>query len=170
MAEPLLRMRVGIVVERRNAVTAWAEHVWRPVAVLVGEPEAAPWTELSRSSDAVMFYAGSADIGLFRTETAQYRDNLASEQPALWVVLRPTGYEPPFDLVLVTADPAEGEAATQAGTDLVETVAMPESIAAVVAQFVAEHHVEQEFFKRKRDKADPNALGIRPRVPRNGRR
>ena len=36
---------------------------------------------------------------------------------------------------------------------------MPQPIAEMVAAFVAEHHVERQFFKRKRDRADPEALG-----------
>ena len=71
------------------------------------------------------FYAGAAEIALYRTETGNYRDNLASGAPQLWVVLRPTGVEPPYELFAVTADPAEGEAFTEAGNDLVETVPMP---------------------------------------------
>ena len=47
--------------------------------------------------------------------------------PLLWVVLRPTGAEPPYDVLAVTADPAEGEASTEAGNDLVETVPMPDT-------------------------------------------
>ena len=48
---------------------------------------------------------------------------------------------------------------TAAGNDLVEAVPMPDSVREQVAAFVAEHHVEQEFFKRKRDRADPESLG-----------
>jgi hypothetical protein len=51
----------------------------------------------------------------------------------------------------VTADPAEGEAFTEAGNDLVETVPMPGPIVQAVEAFVAEHHVERPFFKRERD-------------------
>ena len=77
------------------------------------------------------------------------------------MVLRPTGGEPPFTIVTVTADPTEGEAMTSAGDDLVEAVAMPASIAEHLAAFVARHHVERTVFKRKRDRADPEALGRR---------
>ena len=38
---------------------------------------------------------------------------------------------------------------------------MPEAVRAVVEAFVAEHHVEQPFVKRKRDRADPEALARR---------
>jgi len=54
---------------------------------------------------------------------------------------------------------------TFAGNDIVEPVPMPEAVREQVAAFVAEHHVEQEFFKRKRDRADPQSLGRRPATP-----
>ena len=66
-----------------------------------------------------------------------------------------------FALLAITsvlADPAEGEAMTEAGNDLVETVPMPESVQAAIRQFVAEHHVERQFTKRKRDRANTEAL------------
>ena len=36
---------------------------------------------------------------------------------------------------------------------------MPDAVREVVAAFVAEHHVEREFFKRKRDRAGPRSAG-----------
>ena len=129
--------------------------------MLAGLPDAAPWTVLASDDDGATFYAGPAEIELYRTETSNYRDNLASGAPLLWVALRPTGVEPPYDIVAVTADPAEGEALTEAGNDLVDVVPMPEPVRAVVEAFVAEHHVERPFYKRKRDRADPEALARR---------
>jgi hypothetical protein len=75
------------------------------------------------------------------------------------VVLRATGTEPPYQVAAVTADPAEGEAFTEAGNDLVESVPMPEGIRAAVEAFVAEHHVERAFYKRQRDATDAGAPG-----------
>ena len=92
-------------------------------------------------------------------ETANYRDNLSSGAPALWVVLRETGAEPPYALYLVTADPAEGEGMTAAGNNIVEPVPMPQSVRDTIANFVADHHVEETFEKRKLDRADLEALG-----------
>jgi len=94
---------------------------------------------------------------MHRTETASYRDNLATGSPALWVVLRETGAEPPYALYLVTADPAEGEALTGAGNDLVATVPMPDSIKEAVSSFITEHHVERSFIKRQRDRSGSQA-------------
>ena len=155
--EPLAKTVVGVVVERRKAKSQWVDHVWRPVAALPGVPEALPWTMLDGDDEAARFYAGPAEVGLYRTDTAQYRDNLASGNPGLWVVLRPTDAEPPYQIVAVTADPSEGEAFTESGTDLVEPVPMPEPIRTMVEAFIAEHHVEQTFYKRKQKRADPEA-------------
>ena len=155
------KIPVGVVVERRKAQSPWIDFVWKPATVLAGIPDAAPWTMLASDEGGATFYAGAAAIDLYRTETTNYRDNLASSAPLLWIALRPTGVEPPYDIVAVTADPAEGESFTESGNDLVDVVPMPEPVRAVVEAFVAEHHVERQFYKRKRDRADPEALARR---------
>jgi hypothetical protein len=116
---------------------------------------------LSQDPDVVTFYAGAAEIELYRTETTNYRDNLGSSAPMLWVALQQTGVDPPYEVFAVTADPAEGEAWTEAGSDLVDVVPMPETVRATIDAFVAEHHVERVFHKRQRDRADPEALARR---------
>jgi hypothetical protein len=121
---------------------------------------------LSQDGDGTTFYAGAAEIELYRTETANYRDNLGSGAPMLWVALRPTGVEPPYEIFAVTADPAEGEAWTETGSDLVDVVPMPEAVRAAIDAFVAEHHVERPFYKRERDRADPEALARRGPMPK----
>lgn len=154
-AAALVSIPVGVVVERHKATSPWLDYIWRPASVLEGVPSTAPWTPLGSAADKTPFYAGAATIDLHRTETANYLDNLQSATPMLWVVLRPTDATPPYQLMAVTADPAEGEAFTEAGNDLVETVPMPPSIIAAIEAFVAEHHVERAFFKRQRDHAEP---------------
>ncbi|MCA6108323.1 DUF3305 domain-containing protein [Bradyrhizobium cenepequi] len=153
----LERISVGVVVERRKGRSAWADFLWRPVSVFAGSPSAAPWTLLDRQGEVTLFYAGEAMIELHRTETTNYRDNLASGSPTLWINLRPTGSEPPYELLAVTADPAEGEAFTDAGSNLVDVVPMPAGIVEIVERFVAEHHVERPFIKRQRDRQVPPA-------------
>jgi hypothetical protein len=157
-AAPLARIPVGVVVERRKAVSAWIDVIWRPVAVLGGLPYADPWTPLSVEGERATFYAGPAEIELYRSETENYRRNLASGAPCVWVVLHATGGEPPYEIAAVTADPAEGEGLTEPGQAIVEAVPMPELLCDAIAVFVAEHHVENVFEKRKRDRADLEAL------------
>lgn len=155
---------VGVIVERSKSTNPWAEYYWRPVGVLAGQPDTPAWTILSDDGERVTFYAGTANVALYRSETGFYRDNLQSGAPSLWVALRAADGEPPYTVAAVTADPAEGESFTEAGTDLVEQVPMPPSIQQVVAAFVAEYHVEQTFYKRKRDRANPEALARRGRA------
>jgi hypothetical protein len=156
-ATALARIPVGVVVERRTAKSPWLDFLWRPISVLAGRSSAAPWTPIAVVAETTLFYAGETVIELHRTETANYRGNLASGAPVLWVVLRPTASTQAYDLLTVTADPAEGEAFTDAGNDLVETVQMPAAIAQEIGDFIAEHHVERPFVKRRRQRAEPQA-------------
>ena len=133
----------------------WADFLWRPVSVFVGSPSAAPWTPLDTESEVTLFYAGQAVIDLHRTETINYRDNIASGTPALWVALHPVASGQPYEILAVTADPAEGEAFTDAGNYLVEAVPMPSAVVEAIVQFLAVHHVERAFVKRRRQPAEP---------------
>lgn len=167
MSAPLLSLCVGVVIERRKATSAWVDFVWQPVAVLPGVPDTKPWSLIEGDEDAARFYAGTATVALYRADVPRYLENLNSGAPALWVVLRPTGAEPPYDLVAVTANPSEGEAFTEAGSDIVDTVPMTKNILAEIAEFVAANPATEEvFYKRKQQRADPDALARRdPRRP-----
>lgn len=152
-APPLASVSVGVIVERTKTESEWIDYLWRASAVLSGIPDTPIWTKLSEDGEHATFYIGAAPVELYRTETTNYRDNLATGSPLLWVVLRRTEGEPPLELFTVTADPAEGEAMTEAGNDLVEAVPMPLSVQQIVSEFVTAYHVERPFSKRKRDRA-----------------
>jgi hypothetical protein len=153
---------IGVVVERRALDNPWIDHAWLPAAILPGAPAVAAWTVLSDQVGIRQFYAGSHQLSFFSVDTANYRDNLSSGAPKIWVSLRLRDGGPPVEVIGVTADPAEGEAFTEAGEDIVEAVAMPAAIALRLAQFIQEHHVERDFYKRRRDQANPEALATRP--------
>jgi hypothetical protein len=167
MSTALARIAVGIVVERRKARSQWIDAVWRPVAALPGLPDVAPWSRLAGDGEAEQFYAGGAEVELFRSDVPRYVENLGSGAPALWVVLRPTGGDPPYRLLGVTANPSEGESFSESGADMVETVAMPQSVAAALAAFVAEHPKEETFHKRAQTRADPDALARRAPIDKD---
>jgi hypothetical protein len=160
-ALPLLRIPVGVVVERRKTDSPWIDFVWRGAGVLPDEPEATPWTVIREQEGTTLFYAGSAAVDLYRSETARYRDNLTTGAPCVWIVLTPSEGAWPYAVSAVTADPAEGEAFTEAGANLVEAVPMPGVLHDAIENFIAEHHVEMEFMKRERRRADPEALARR---------
>jgi Protein of unknown function (DUF3305) len=168
----LTRISVGVVVERRKAKSPWLDFLWRPISVLVGTPSATPWTQIGEERKATTFYAGEAAIELYRTETTNYRENLSSGTPSLWVVLRPrlaNSSSPAFDILMVTADPSEGEALTDAGNDLVATVPMPAAIIETIERFIGEHHVERPFNKRQRDRGGPRTPGYRSENTENSK-
>jgi hypothetical protein len=154
-------VEVGIIVERRVLKNPWIDHAWMPVAVLAGAPATAPWTVLNQTVEATRFYAGAFELEFFGSETGMYRDNLRSGRPSLWVSLRPAETPPGVALQLVTADPSEGEALTEPGTDIIEAVPMPVEVQQRLAAFVEAHHVERPFVKRQRDRASPEAMAKR---------
>lgn len=166
MSTPFVRIPVGIVVERRKAKSQWVDFVWQPVAALPGLPDVPPWSPLRGDAESMQFYAGAGEVELYPSDVPRYVDNLASGAPALWVVLRSTGDEPPYRLAAVTANPSEGEAFTESGADLVESVAMPQSVRETIAAFVAEHPLEETFHKRRQSRADPDALARRDHLGR----
>ena len=58
--------------------------------MLPDEPEMTPWTVIREQEGTTLFYAGSATVDLYRSETARYRDNLATGAPGVWIVLTPS--------------------------------------------------------------------------------
>jgi Protein of unknown function (DUF3305) len=142
-------LRVGVLIEKRRSMSLWAEFSWHVVGADTNPP-VNTWTEIRRSERGTA-YLTSADVEVHKSDTLGYSENLNSGAPKLWVVFRPNDDDTECELVLVTADPAEGEAMTQNGDLLVEAVAMPDAMRLWLEAFVREHHVEHAFYKRKRD-------------------
>jgi hypothetical protein len=151
------RCEIGVVVAKRKLKSPWASHAWAPHAVLPAAPATPPGALLRADADAELFYAGSFELLLHPSETAHYRDNLASGRPSLWVALRPTDGEE-YEIAAVTADPYEGEALAEGIGEIVEPVPMPPQIQATLAAFIDAFHRDRPFVKRKRDRADPEVM------------
>lgn len=164
---PQDRFEVGIIVARRRLKGPWASHAWLPVAALPAAPDAPAWTQLGETEDEATFYAGAYEVSLHVAETAHYRDNLVSGRPSLWVSLRNTGEET-YEIATVTADPYEGEAMAEGIGEIVEAVPMPPEIQAKLLAFFEAFHIERIFEKRKRDRADPEALARSARIDGRG--
>jgi hypothetical protein len=71
---------------------------------------------------------------------------------------------PGMSIQAVTVDPGEAEIYTEGPSDLIEALPLPPGLAVLLASFVAAHHVEREFHKRKRDRQDMDSLGRKGRV------
>lgn len=149
-------MDVGVIVRRQPGVTRWAKWIWRPVGVLPGAPPA-EWRELRREGEAVEYHAATLELELFRDEVEAYRVTLGARPPSLYVVMRENpepGAAFPWKVALVTASPYEAEDYLDSGDEIVERVPMPPAIFAWVADFVACHHRDEPFRKRRRDEYD----------------
>jgi hypothetical protein len=156
---------VAVLAERRPGVTAWAEWSWRAVEVLEEAPEGiAPWTVLRQEEGRTLFFAGTATIVLHPTDTTNYKHNIEARQPSVWVVLRPCEAEPGFALQAATVDAGEAHIYADVGNDLVEALPMPPGLLEVTRDFVARHHKERGFWKRRRDR-DPEFIGPRGAPP-----
>jgi hypothetical protein len=152
-----VRIPVAVLAERRPGATPWAEWSWRAVEVLEEAPDLPPWTVLREEAGRTLFLAGRAEVELHPTDTANYRDNLQADPPRIWVVLRETDAPPGLRLYTVTVDAGEAHLYADVGTDLLESLVMPAGLRSTVEVFVAQHHVERSFHKRRRDRADPDA-------------
>lgn len=154
--EQSAQMLLGVVVERRRSKSPWQDWSWRPVAVIVGAPPLGPeWRELVRADDWTRYHAANLPLALSRSETEAYILNLSQRPPRIYVVLRASGgaEAQPYRALLITASPSEAEAYLSSGDEIVEGVPMPAPVIAWLEAFVARHHVERPFVKRKRKRA-----------------
>lgn len=163
-----IRIPVAVLAERRPGVTQWAEWSWRAVEVLEEAPALPAWTVLREAEGRTLFLAGQAEVLFCPTDTPNYRDNLAAAAPSIWVVLRNVETDPGLRLHAVTVDAGEAHLYADTGSDLLEALPLPPGLRARLEVFVAEHHVERMQHKRRRDRADPEALGKRPGGYRGG--
>lgn len=155
------RLTVGVVVERQRIDNPWTDARWRVIGVLPGVPDLPPWSVLEQAGDHTRYYAGAGEIALHPSEAENYKENVGGTRPSLYVILRPCGDEPGLRLLSVTVDPGEIDAHSDAGDDLIEAVPLPPALAAWIQDFVARHYVHRPFYKRQRDRADPEALARR---------
>ena len=170
MVERSISMPLGVVIERRPLDHPWQKWRWSAVAVVPGAAPVEEWRELERQGEAVRWHAATLSLELHRKETEGYRANLEASAPGVYVVLRTVAGAPaeravrPFK---VTASAYEAQDHLDSGEDLVERVALPPALRGWIEAFIARHHVDEPFRKRKRQRYDPDdvAFGRRPDHP-----
>jgi len=151
-------LTVGVVIAREPTDHPWQDFRWRPIEILIGKPELPIGHLISESADRTNYYAGSFPIEVHRKETSNYLVNLENEPPVVYIVMREKEDDDegplPIAVEMVTVSPFEAQDFLDSGEDLVEPIPMPEPLLAWLTGFVAEHHQEEVFIKRKRDKLD----------------
>lgn len=81
-------LSVGIVIARERIDHPWQEFRWRPLHLLIGQPDLEPGKIISEDSQQTQYFAGIFEVELHRKETAAYIVNLENPPPAVYVVLR----------------------------------------------------------------------------------
>ena len=163
----VLSITLGVVIARDRIDHPWQEHAWRPVSVFLNAPEASQWRELRREEKSVHYHAATMALELHAKETIGYQANLETGSPLVYVVLRETSDSArPMQVAAITASPYDAEVyGYDMGSEIVGTVAMPDPLIELLEAFVAEHHVEEPFVKRQRQRhhrAEEHKFGQEP--------
>ena len=169
-----MSISVGVVVERRASSNRWVSETWMPVAVVAGAPVGEPWRIMHEEEGVTRYLARVLDLTLHRAEVESYKVNLNEPVPHVYAVLTETQDGPmPYEVVLVTCAPYEAEDYLVGDGEIVEPMAMPPEVLAMVERFIEAHDKPTEFRKRKRDKAaalEEQRFGKEPIFARTGRR
>lgn len=148
---------LGIVVEKRPSTHPWADWKWVPVSVFLNAQTGVDWEVMLSEEGIVRYHAATLLLTLHRKETEALCANLMLDQPELYIVLQESDGASavfPYTPHIVTASSYEAQDFHDAGDDIIEKVPMPDAVAALIQAFVGEHHVEEKFIKRRRDKME----------------
>ena len=150
-------IRLGVVGAAYPPANAWSKGQTRPVAVMADLPPLSPGSVMTKPDGIKTIYLGDFALVLHSSETRHYIDNLRARQPSVWVAVLEGAVQ------LLTVDPYEGEALAGDVERIVEARPMPPQTAARIDAFIADHHIEEKFYKRKRR---PATSPEDPRAPR----
>ena len=148
-AAELVRFPVSVILERRPAVSRWADYVWSAAGITVGQHLGGPAPELLRDDQGVSLYrVGGLHVSLHADECESYYYNLISENPRAYVVTRPAeddGRPLPF-LVSMSFDEAH---AYLEGDDDIYAVDIPGELYCWTEAYVIANYFPQKKRKRK---------------------
>lgn len=146
-------MRVGIVAQRRMLDGRWQQDSWRPLAVVPGGgPD--DWRLLWQEGGLARLHIGNLSLELHYRQSVEYRYNLESAAPMVFLALRRMPGEPGVMPWFATVSAHEAEAYLDSGDDIVGGVPLPPAIAAWMQAFIEQHPVIAPFRKRRARRAE----------------
>ena len=179
---------VRVIFERQNIENMWQSHRWVVHDLVPLELEAGdgmppindvslePLRVATADMDTEALFSAEASLDLHRAEAEAYAENLASSEPAIYIVLRDNevdenrSNEVDVHLAELSLSPYNIQDIEDCGEDQVEKLPLQGPIADFVREFVRIHFKPEPFKKRKRDKAriDGNEMSRGdPRLQRN---
>ena len=181
---------VRLIIERQSIDNKWQSHRWVihdlvPLEISTGDglppSNDVHFQRLRQPSDndaGDALFTAEASLDLHRAEAEAYAENLASSEPAIYVVLRHNEDEDcsvddeiDIHLAEISLSPYNIQDYEDCGEDQIEKLPLQGPIADFVKEFVEIHFKPEPFIKRKRDKArvDRDQLGgADPRLRRDG--
>ena len=161
---------VRVIFERQKLQNQWQPYRWVVHDLIPLEVKAGDGTppindvklerlraETSDVETRALYFA-EASLDLHRAEAEAYADNLASSEPAIYVVLRNNEVDEDYDdgadvhLAELSLSPYSIQDIEDCGEDQVEKLPLQGPIADFVEAFVTNHFKPEPFKKRKRDK------------------
>ena len=132
----------------------WQEYAWRPVSVFLNAPEVGEWRELRRDATSTHYHAATLPLELHPKETIGYRGQPRRRQAAglRRAAARRRQRPSPSRSALVTASPYDAEVYGYDVATRSSGRCHARAADRAVEAFVAEHHVEEPFVKRQRQK------------------
>jgi hypothetical protein len=179
---------VRVIFERQDIQNVWQTHRWVVHDLVPLELEAGdgmppindvtlqPLRVETSDIETKALFSAEASLDLHRAEAEAYAENLASSEPAIYIVLRNNevdddrGNDVDVHLAELSLSPYNIQDIEDCGEDQVEKLPLQGPIAKFVQEFVMIHFKPEPFKKRKRDKAlvDGNEMGRGdPRLQRN---
>ena len=180
---------VRVIFERQDLQNVWQSHRWvvhdlvplelkagdgmPPINDVMLEPLRVETDDVETRA----LFSAEASLDLHRAEAEAYAENLASSEPAIYVVLRDNdvdndrGSDVDVHLAELSLSPYNIQDIEDCGEDHVEKLPLQGPIADFVTEFVRIHYKPEPFKKRKRDKArvDGNEMSRGdPRLQRKG--
>ena len=146
------RLRVGVLLERRRIAHPWQEYAWHADEVVPGAPDIAAPCPVQAGEGRERYHIATLDIELFPGETEGYRYNLSQAQPVVYVLWRHEQEDPAQlpEVFHATVCPYEAQDYLDGGDVIVEGVPMPDLVAHWLRAYIARHHVDAPFEKRRR--------------------
>ncbi len=166
---------VRVIVERQEIDNVWQPHRWVihdlvPLNRVAGDGTPPindiPLTPLRAGDEGLsMLFTADASLDLHHAEAEAYAENLASSDPAIYLVLRKNENSDDYEDVEADENAADRHVAEislspyniqdyeDCGEDQVEKLQLQGPIAEFVEAFVARHFQPEPFKKRRRDKA-----------------